>query len=560
MRTTVSLAAIAAGALMLAGAACGSTPRQYEAPAAADAAPPGFAFGDGAGVHACVAAQQSRSSVGCEYYAVHMDGLFGANNGCFVSFVANTYTAAAHMKVTFAGEEIDLAAHAKIPRGTGRDIVYEPYDPVAGLAAGQVAVLFLAGPPETVDTEMPANPNANIPVRCPVLPARSTLTQIHGTGYSYAFRIRTDYPVVAYQMLPYGGGYAAVTGATLLLPTSAYDTNYLAVNAYRAGEVDGTSQTSMNIVAAEDDTKVTILPKVDVHEAPGVPGAKKNVPVTYTLQQGQHLQITQTLELTGSPVQADKPVGLFAGQPCMTVPANIPYCDHGEQQIPGVSVMGHEHAAVTYRPRKSDKKESPPWRIIAAVDGTKLTWQPDVGGPAALNQGDVAEIQTGTPFFVKSQDADHPFLVLSYMTGANDFDGYGDADFSRSVPVGQYLDRYVFFTDPTYPETNLVVVRRRGAGGFAEVELDCAGKIGGWEPLTDSLQYARIDLVRHNFQKQGACDNGRHEMKSPEPFGLWIWGWGTPETKVSTGYVSYGYPAGENLVPLTGVTVPPVPR
>jgi hypothetical protein len=223
---------------------------------------------------------------------------------------------------------------------------------------------------------------------------------------------------------------------------------------------------------------------------------------------------------------------------------------------------------VTYRPRKKDKKESPPWRIIAAVDGTKLTWQPDVGGPAALNQGDVAEIQTGTPFFVKSQDADHPFLVLSYMTGANDFDGYGDADFSRSVPVGQYLDRYVFFTDPTYPETNLVVVRKRGEDGFADVTLDCAGPLEGWAPLgQDGLyEFTRFDLVRHDFQPQGNCNTGRRVASSDEPFGLWVWGWGTPETQPArlchefepnySCYVSYAYPAGEGLTGLNGVELP----
>lgn len=560
MRTTICLAAMAAGAMLVSVVACGSNHKEFGETDTSDAGANTFAFDDGAGIHACQAAQQSRSSVGCEYYAVHMDGWYGANNGCFVSFVANTYTANTHLKVSFAGEDIDLAQFAKIPHGSGKSLTYDDYDPAVGIPPGEVALLFLAGPPETINEEVPANPNSQTPVRCPVAPARSTLTQIHGTGYSYAFRIRTDYPVVAYQVLPYGGGYAAVTGSTLLLPTSAYDTNYLAVNAYKAGTIEGTGMTSMNVVAAENDTKVTILPKVDIVEAPGVAPAKKNVPVTYTLQQGQHLQISQTLELTGSPIQSDKPIGLFAGAPCMGVPAGISYCDHGEQQIPGVSVMGHEHAAVTYRQRVNGKPEHPPWRIVAAVDGTQLQWQPAVGGPTTMNQGDVVEFETGTPFVVRSQDADHPFMLLSYMTGSSAYDLYGDPEFSRSVPTDQYLDRYVFFTDPTYPETNLVIVRRKGANGFADVELDCAGKMGDWQPLNESLQYTRFDLVRHNFAKQGNCDNGRHEMKSSEPFGLWVWGWGTPETDPTTICVSYGYPAGENLVPLTGVIVPPTPR
>jgi hypothetical protein len=138
----------------------------------------------------------------------------------------------------------------------------------------------------------------------------------------------------------------------------------------------------------------------------------------------------------------------------------------------------------------------------------------------------------------------------------------------RIVPPSQYLNRYVFFTDPTYPETNLVVVRKAGSNGFADVSLDCAGVLGGWAPVGSSGQYefTRTDLVRHDFQPQGNCNNGRHEMTSDQPFGLWIWAWGGPETQGGTCmpgapnyscYVSYGYPAGEGLAVLNNVTFPP---
>jgi len=135
------------------------------------------------------------------------------------------------------------------------------------------------------------------------------------------------------------------------------------------------------------------------------------------------------------------------------------------------------------------------------------------------------------------------------------------------VPSAQYLDHYVFFTDPTYPETNLVVVRRHGASGFAPVTLDCAGELTGFQPVGSSgdYEYTRIDLVRHGWVPQGNCDNGRHAMSSAEPFGLWVWGWGTPETdNVSTTQYtftkSYGYPAGEGLTLINEIVVPVVVR
>ncbi len=543
------LGASVLGMALFASASCGRIVKNDFGPE--DAGPPPIDFADGA-MYACQQASQTKSSVGCEYYAIHMDGTFSANNGCFVSFVSNTYDVPVHIDVAFDGRPLDVSAFAKIPRGTGRSISYEDFDAKAGLAPGQVAILFLAGLPDP-GTPKPAEISA--PVPCPVAPALSSLTQIHGTGIGRAFRIRTDYPVVAYQMLPFGGGGAAVTGATLLLPTTAYGTNYIAVDAYSAGSRQGTDATSMNLVAAENDTTITIRPKVDIVPGSTVPGASAGSETTFKLNAGQHLQITQTFELTGSPINSDKPIGLFAGQPCLDVIG--PYCDHAEQQIPAIQSLGNEYVAATHRPRTS-VAENPPWRIVGAVDGTKLAFSPSVAGaPSTVNLGDVAEFRTGTSFTVKSQDADHPFLLVGYMTGAQTIGSeYGDADFVRVVPVPQYMERYVFFTDPTYPETNLVITRKRGDAGFADVTLDCAGVLGGWTPVGGGdYEMTRIDLVRHDFQRQGACDNGRHEMTSAQPFGLTVWGWGTSETREFTGYVSYGYPAGQNLKTLTNIVV-----
>jgi hypothetical protein len=510
----------------------------------------------------CLIAAESRSSVGCEYYAVDMDGAYAARNGCFVAFVANTSDKPAHVSAEWADEAIDLSVHAKIPKGTGRKLQYTDFDATQGIPPGEVAILFLAGVPTIADGPQM---DWQKPTACPVAPARNSLAQRDGTGLGYAFHIRTDVPVVAYQMLPYGGGSAAVTGASLLIPTSAWDTNYIAVNPSPGGGSMGS--TSLNIVASQDDTTVTILPKTEIYAGPSVPTANAGEPFEIKLQAGQHLQITQNKELTGSPVQADKPIGMYSGHPCLTVPLGVPFCDHGEQSIPPVRALGHEYALVTYRPRTA-APENPPYRFVGAVDGTVLTYEPaSTPGPRTLNLGEVAEFtNNGRPFVVRSQDKEHPFIVTTYMTGSSTVaykgDGYGDADFIRVVPLSQYLSKYVFFTDPTYPETNLVITREKIDGKLADVELDCAGVLSGWQPIDASGRYefTRIDLSRHDFQPQNGCDNGRHVMKSAQPFGLSVWGWGTTETKSFTRDVSYSYPAGENLAPLNTVTVPARPK
>src|SRR5262249_42709733 len=158
-----------------------------------------------------------------------------ADNGCFVAFVANTSMYAASLQVTFGGQPIDLSQFAKIPQGTGKSIKYGYYDPNQGLAPGAVAILFLAG---NYSMNANANNDWHNPVKCPVPAASPTGAQLHGTGRGAAFHILTDEPVVAYQMLPYGGGAAAVTGASLLIPVTAWNKTYIAVDAY-GGTVGG---------------------------------------------------------------------------------------------------------------------------------------------------------------------------------------------------------------------------------------------------------------------------------------------------------------------------------
>jgi hypothetical protein len=483
--------------------------------------------------NACAAAETSHRSIGCEYYSTYMETF--SPGLCFAAFVANTWNAPAHISVHYQNMPLDVASFARLPVGSGPSLSYAPYDPVAGLAPGEVAVLFLTG-------QTGSNP------LCPI-PSAITNTGIAGTGIGNSFRITTDVPVVAYQINPYGGGTVAVTAASLLLPTSAWDVNYVAVNVSGAAARDP----SLNIVAREDGTIVTLTPNAAVVGGPGVPAGAAGQPVNISLARGQHAQITQTAELTGSIVTSNQPVGFMAGHVCMNMPVGVSYCDHGEQMIPPVRALGNRYVGVMYRPRPNETSTF--WRVVGAVDGTVLTWSSSVGGPVTLDRGQAVTFQTGTPFVVQSQDADHPFMLFAYMTSSEFVaSGYGDPDFVVVVPPEQYLQEYVFFADPTYPETNLVVVRARGTDGqFHDVTLDCAGPLTGWTPIDGNYELARADLSTGSFAPVGACSTGRHEITSTAPFGLWVWGWGTPTT--ATDNVSYGYPGGMNVAPINTVIV-----
>jgi hypothetical protein len=295
----------------------------------------------------------------------------------------------------------------------------------------------------------------------------------------------------------------------------------------------------------------------------GIPGGAANQKLTITLNKGQHAQISQPTFLTGSVLQSDKPVGFMAGHVCALIPKGVYYCDHSEQMIPPVQALGSEYVGVQYRPRA---QEPAIWRMIGAVDGTKLTWSTNVGGPATLKLGQIVEFNSSTPFVVSSQDKDHPFILFQHMSGSQWQQGgpglkdHGDSDSVLSVPTQQYLRDYVFFADPSYPETNLVVVRAKGSDAkFADVTLDCAGKLTGWKPV-GNYEWTRVDLITGDFQPVGKCSTGRHTIKSDSPFGLWVWGWGTPKTSFFTANVSYGYPGGMNVTPINNVVIIPTPK
>jgi hypothetical protein len=507
----------------------------------------------------CDAAELSKSSYGCEYWALKTALLDQAKGACFAAYVANTWTTPVKINVDYDGQSLDVATFAYVPKGQGSGIMYEPYDAANGLGIGEVAILFLA-----------RNKFGNV-INCPKPAALDIEAGVSNTGLGKAFHITTDVPVVAYQILPYGGGLSAFTSATLLLPTSAWDANYVAVNAYPAGTIDKNAEPFLNILAKEDATAVTILPKKAILGGGGVASANANEEKTYILNKGEFLQIEQPEELTGSPIKADKPIGVWGGSSCLYIPLNVHDCDSAQQQIPPVKALGNEYVGVRYRPRMGGAETKIPWRLVGAVQGTTLTWETPDGSPmpaevpAEIGLGDVVDFEHPGGFVVRSQDVAHPFYLSAYMTGGEAFDDEGDPDWVNVIPPAQFLDNYVLFADPTYAETNLVVIRTRSkivSEGFKDVELDCLGPLTGWKPLggkpedpTSHLyEYTHVDLVTGNFQGVGNCSNGRREMSSPLPFGVTVWGWGSKAAQ-GTQLVSYAYPAGASVQPINKVEV-----
>jgi hypothetical protein len=518
----------------------------------------------GACIAACAAAAASRGNVGCDFLVPTPPSYPPDLPPCFAVFVANAWPAPAAVTVSFAGTSYDVTQFGRIPQN-GMPEAQWPAVAATGIPAGEVAVLFLSGDPNSIFTETGES------MKCPVPTAVAAATSLQSSGKNTAFHVAASVPVSAYDILPYGGAHTHFPGATLLMPTSAWGTNYVMI-ATPVGTATPPGPLWGQIVATEDDTTVQLLPSVALPAVDVFPASPAGQTASFTLSAGEYLEWelpSTSSDMSGTIASSDKPVAAFAGNRFFRLqPMTEPGGEEAHGQIPPVSALGSDYVAAPYATRRADlAQEAIPYRFVGVVDATQLVYDPPVAGaPATLDRAAVADFIVTGPFHVHSQDAMHPFAAAQIMPTAN-LDGgsrpgatapgyplmLGDEEFVVILPPGQFLSKYVFFTDPTYPTTNLVLTRGKGASGFQPVTVDCLGAVTGWTPVGTSGEYevTNVDLLRAGVAS-GSCANGGHTAESTAPFGLVVWG--------EDSYSSYAYPGGGNAAQLTSVVVPAMPQ
>ena len=518
----------------------------------------------GACVPACTAAAGSHGYLGCDYLLPVPSFHPGMAPACFTAFVSNDWPKPATITVTRGGVTYDVTKFGRVPNG-GSDATTWPAVPSTGLPQGSVAVIFL-----TDDGSF----------ACPVVPAIkgnaavwSSATQTSpypATGRGQAFHIAVDFPVTTYDILPYGGAKSFLPGAELALPTSAWGTNYVAAVPKRGAPVNWGPQFGQ-VTAAQDGTTLTIVPTTDLPAGTNVAAANNNVVTTFSLSAGEYIQWQDAHEMSGSILSSNNPVVFSGGNgyECLaSATTSQGDCDTSHQMIPPISALGSEYVASPYVTRLASlADESIPYRVVGVVDNTTLAFDPPVSGaPPSLSRGQFADFETTIAFAVASQDAQHPFYIAQQMPGCPSSSRAGyqvlpnqcdqclcGPDLVNVLPPAQFLQKYVFFTDPTYWTTNFALVRVKDGGGFHDVSLDCLGNVTGWKDVGTSgrFQVTTAEIMRGNVGV-GSCTNGTHTATSTGAFGITVWG-----TDCAS---SYAYPAGGNVGTINSVIVPPVPK
>lgn len=455
----------------------------------------------------CAPANLSSSYLGCEYWP---------------TTIANEVWSSFDFAVAVANPAGAKPANVKVTRGAT----------VVATATVQPGALEIIKLPWVAEVKGPDfGPTTSV---VPVGP-----TRLVAGG---AYRLRSDTPVSAYQfnalqytLTPADPGYASCPGtafvgcnsysndASLLLPTNALTGKYR-VFTYPAWDLASLPNYAA-IIGTVDGTSVTFTSRTNTQAGGGLPALAPGGKATVTLNAGDVLEIMSNpsgADVSGSEVDANKPVAVFAGHPCRFVPDGAQACDHLEETMLPVETLGKDYIMAS--PAGANGQYE--LRVHGIEDGTTVTCEP----PGALGATFTLAAGETKSFGVISSNhrltANNRFYVSQYMIGETQA-GKGDPAQSNGVPVAQYRDSYTFLAPNSY-DANYVTVT---APMTAALTLDGAPLAAPLVAVGSSgWGVARVQLS--NTQVHSITSNSL-------PFGIVVYGYGS--------FTSYMYPGGLNL-------------
>jgi len=232
-------------------------------------------------------------------------------------------------------------------------------------------------------------------------------------------------------------------------------------------------------------------------------------------------------DVTGSIVEADKPVQVFGGHECTNVPLNITACDHLEEAMFPIETLATEYIVVPpVQVPNTNEDKAQIVRVIASEADTMVTFEPDQGADTVLmNAGDFVELSSTQAAFLVS--ADKKILVSQYMVGQSAGFGTSDPAMLVAVATEQYRTSYLVHA-PTSWQANFVDII---APDGADVEVDGMA-VNDWSPIG-----ATGFSVAHEPLSNGG--DGNHSVESNQKVGISVYG--------VQSFGSYWYPGGLDL-------------
>jgi hypothetical protein len=523
----------------------------------------------------CALAQEEKSNVGCEYWAVDLDN-------AMIDVARNA--AGQQYAVVVSNPQPDVPVEVTIFQDDG--VVGGEHVEVE-VASAIIAPLnlrvFKLGPRE-VDGSPPNEFN----------------TGTHTAITRHAYKVVTDFPIIATQFNPLENVNVFSNDASLLKPREALDfsTNGMALAYVVVGwpqtiaatddpDTNFSSQNPINlrafltIVGTQDDTSVIVKPTTTILGGPGVVETSVNGTLTLSIDAYDVVNLETPdmnsfdADFTGTIIEADKPIAVFTGGEASDAPdfdslVQRRCCaDHLEEQLDPVRTAG-KLFALAHTPSRTETvlaagavlgvaPEPEYFRFVSttAETATITTTLPPPNDTFQLHGiGDWHQVMSFGHFMAESDEPIHVGQVMASQDAANVPRGYPGGDPSLVVvpPREQFRPDYVFLTPDKYAFDFITVVAPPGAAVFFDdVLLDgqmCT--ISPADGLTEATRNGPLELVTYGCQLSfaavhpdsgdvtpGLQNDGVHRLTADVAVGLTVWGFDA--------YVSYAYAGGTEL-------------
>ncbi|MFO0674554.1 MAG: IgGFc-binding protein [Polyangiaceae bacterium] len=526
----------------------------------------GLACRKGACEALCANADREKSNVGCEYWAVDLDNAVPT---------PSLNAAAQPFAVVLSNAEPDVPAVVTIEVDDALPGAPAKLRTVgsATIPPGSLEVFYLGS--REVDGSPPGSFNT-------------------GTGTALtrnAFRIRSNFPIVAYQFNPLENVGVFSNDASQLLPTSALGGPYVIASWPQTIAASDNPDTNfgqnlrsfLTVVGTAPDTKISIKTRARVIVGPPLPqGVAEGQTFERVLQPFDVLNLETgdfLADFTGSTIEADKPVAVFAGSEASDAPmfASLGQrqccADHLEEQATPTRAAGKSFV-LSHMPNRIDANiragasltpapEPEVYRVVATHEGKTHVTTSLSAPDDAFDLDGVGAVRTITSTRDFTLTASAGVVIADVVVGQQaagiprGLPG-GDPSLTYAPPVEQWRSDYVLLLPDKYAFDFLVLSAPPGAKLYMDgILLDASNcTVAPGDGLTPEdrksptppfLSYrcpmsfptisiapdgtAKVDPARQN--------DGVHHLQGEKPFGVVVYGFDA--------FVSYAYAGGTEL-------------
>ena len=531
---------------------------------------------DGKCLNLCNEARKNRSNVGCEYWPVDLDN----------ARVDDTLNAAAQQfAVVISNPEPDITTEVVIDQDDSQP---GEKPKLAEVARAQIPPfslrVFKLGPRE-VDGSADGTFDSG---------TNTALTR-------HAYRVKSSFPVVAYQFNPLENVNVFSNDASLLKPVEALDPGnktgaplYAVLGWPQTIAVTSDPDTNfssrnpanlrafLTLVGTREETHVTVKTATQIVGGGPIPATEAGGELTLTLNPFDVANLETgdfNADFTGSIVSADGPVVAFSGSEASDAPffetlSDRRCCaDHLEEQLDHVRTAG-QHFVATVSPNRLGalqaagadvglEPQNEYFRVIATTDrGAHITTTLDgeLHEITLSGLGDFANLTSSHHFLLDSNEPVQLSAVSPSQEDANVPSALPGGDPSLLIvpPIEQFRDNYVFLTPDKYsfdfvriiatPDTAIALDGRivteiptcdlAPADGLSDMARGGPPKLVVY---SCQLSFPKIDMSkpRPDNLSPGLQNDGVHRLLANQPVGVIVDGFDY--------FVSYAYAAGTEL-------------